>query len=246
MSFYVVTQAKQCAEVYKNTETLSFEGFVQGLMRTNGNNEHAIELMYKTLPNDKVGFPNPNSESLGVLAQKMHIHQLHPGNNQLVLLQKKVLDWINRQLVTEKIPGLSDCAVTKTKDSTQIEVSLYEWTSDLFVQLGQEVYFGDKLVEAKPDVHRSFLVFDELIWKILYQYPGFLSRDMAAGRSEVVAALAKYLRMPKGDRSDAAWIISAMEDEMASLGVGVEDMAIIIFHLYIAYVPLFRELFATY
>ncbi|KAJ4351428.1 uncharacterized protein N0V89_006770 [Didymosphaeria variabile] len=198
MTFYVVTQAKHSAEVYKNTETLSFEGFVQGLMRINGNNEHAIRVMYNALPSDKQGFPNPHADNLAI------------------------------EVLAET------CNYAVMKDATQIEVPLYQWTSELFVQLGQQVYFGETLAKIDPKVHQSFLVFDELIWKILYQYPSFLSGDMAAGRGEVVAALGKYLRTPKAERSDAAWIISAMEDEMVSLGVGVEDMAIIIFHLYIA------------
>lgn len=81
MTFYVVTQPKHSAEVYRNSETLSFEAFVQGLMRSNGNDENAINTMYSPLPSSKPGFPNPQGTSLGVLAQRMHIHQLHPGEN---------------------------------------------------------------------------------------------------------------------------------------------------------------------
>jgi hypothetical protein len=240
-NFYVITQVKQCAEVYKNSETLSFEGFVQDLMRTNGIKEYAIEVMYKKLPQDKSGFPNPKSESLGVLAQKMHIHQLHPMHDQLILIQKKVQDWINSNLVLEKIPGFSDGAVSVANDAKQVEVSLYHWSSDMFVQLGQDVYFGDTLGKDSPDAYKSFVVFDELIYKALYQYPGFLSKDMAAGRTGLVAAIEKYLRLPKEERRDAAWLISNFEDEMASIDIGVEDMAICIFHLYLAYVLFFQD-----
>ncbi|KAK7959419.1 uncharacterized protein PG986_004273 [Apiospora aurea] len=232
MTFFVVTQAKHCAEVYKNTATLSFEGFVQGLMRINGNSKQAIDVMYADLPSDKPGFANPSGESLGVLAQNMHIHQLHPNGNNLIHLQRKVQIWIDGNLNLGYLLKASTC--TTTQSAAHLEVPLYQWVSGLFVQLGQEVYFGQTLGRVAPGATRAFLVFDELIWKVLYHYPSFLSRDMAAGRAEVVDGLCKYLRTPKEEWSDATWLISAMEDEMRALGVGVEDMAIIIFHLYIS------------
>jgi hypothetical protein len=232
MTFYVVTEARHAAEVFKNTETLSFEGFVQGLMRINGNNEYAIRTMYTPLPSNKPGFPNPHGESLGVLAQKMHIHQLHPGNNELIHLQKKVRVWIDSNLTLSYLRKACPYAVRQS--STHIEIPLYQWTSDFFVRLGQEVYFGEALGKINPRVPQAFMVFDELIWKVLYQYPTFLSHDMATGRAEVVEALCKYLQTPIEERTDATWLISAMEKEMRALGIEAEDMAIIIFHLYIS------------
>jgi len=232
MTFYVVTQAKDSAQVYKNTETLSFEGFVQGLMRINGNNEEAIKTMYTPLPADKLGFPNPTGTSLGVLAQMMHIHQLHPGNNNLIHLQQKVQFWINNNLNLDHLSRV--CTYATFKDETSIEVPLYQWTSDFFVRLGQHVYFGETLAKIHPNLPQAFLEFDERIWKVLYPYPGFLSHDMAAGRAEVVSALCKYFRTPKEERSDAAWLIRAMEEEVTALGIGTEDLSIIVFHLYIA------------
>ncbi|KAK8079210.1 Cytochrome P450 [Apiospora phragmitis] len=187
----------------------------------NGNSKSAIEVMYTNLPNDKPGFSNPLGESLGVLAQKMHIHQLHPNGNNLIHLQRKVQVWIDSHLNMDHLRRVSACTVSQS--ATHIEVLLYQW-----------VYFGKTLGRVAPGATRAFLVFDELIWKVLYHYPSFLSRDMAAGRAEVVDGLCKYLRTPKEERSDATWLISAMEDEMRALGVGVEDMAIIIFHLYIS------------
>lgn len=232
MTFYLVTEVKQSAAVYKNTETLSFEGFVQGLMRTNGNSEHAISTMYADLPRDKAGFPNLQGESLGCLAQKMHIYQLHPGHGNLIHLQQKVRAWIDSRLNLDTFQRACHYAVSQS--SRHVEVPLYQWASKLFVQLGQEVYFGATLGKIDPEVPNNFLIFDELIWKVLYQYPGFLSQDMARGRAKVVAALTQYFQKPRAERDDAAWLIKAMEDEMRALGVGVEDMAIIVFHLYIA------------
>lgn len=70
---------------------------------------------------------------------------------------------------------------------------------------------------------------------MLYQYPGFLSSDMSVPRARVIASLDKYLQVPQERAGDAAWLVNAMEDEMRAVGVQGENLAIVIFHLYLAY-----------
>ncbi|TGJ81870.1 hypothetical protein E0Z10_g6893 [Xylaria hypoxylon] len=231
MTFYVVTQVKHSAEVYRNSETLSFEEFVQGLMRTNGNDENIIKSMYTALPADKAGFPNPLGESFGVLARRMHAYQLHPGKN-LTALQKQVQGWVDRHL------NLIDLAVypsAVSKCHTSIEVPLYQWCSETFIQLGQDVYFGETLSQIDPELPVAFIAFDELIWKMLYQYPSFMSADMITPRGQVIASLNKYFHVPQKERSGgAAWLINTMEDEMRAIGVEGDNLAVVVFHLYLA------------
>ncbi|KAI0885806.1 putative cytochrome p450 [Annulohypoxylon maeteangense] len=232
MTFYVVTQAKHSAEVYKSTDTLSFEDFVQGLMRTNGNDLDVIKVMYSPLSIDKAGFPNPQGDSLGVLAQKMHIHQLHPGQNLLVL-QKRVQTWIHGHLSLRVLHDT--CTYASPKGLASIELPLYQWCSEYFVRLGQQVYFGEILDKIDPGLPSAFLEFDELIWKMLYQYPSFLSHDMSKPRSRIIASLNRYFRIPRSQREDgAAWLINTMEDEAKSLGIDDDNLAVLVFHLYFA------------
>jgi hypothetical protein len=231
-TFYAVTDAKQSAEVYKNTNSLSFEEFVQKLMRTNGNDEATIKNIYSPLPTDKSGFPNPEGLSLGVLAQRMHVHQLHPGEN-MAILQRKAQHWINNNLRFNSFA--KQCGYAASKSSDFIQLPLYEWTSDYFVRLGQYVYFGDVLHQINPDCATDYIVFDEVIWKMLYGYPSFLCRDMIVPRNRMMASLKAYFQLPSAHRRDqAAWIINAMEDEMRAIGVDDENLAIVVFHLYFA------------
>ncbi|KAF2730929.1 putative cytochrome p450 [Polyplosphaeria fusca] len=230
-TFYIATQAKHSAQVYKNTETLSFESFVQTLMKANGNDDDVINAMYSALPVDKRGFPNPQGESLGVLAQKMHIHQLYPSEN-LVALQHQVKTWIDSYLDIDFLKA--ECSHGYSKNS-HIELPLYQWCSNAFVRMGQHVYFGETLDNIDPGLPSAFLEFDERIWKMLYQYPGFLSRDMSVPRTRVITSLRQYFQVPRKERvGKVAWLIDAMEDEMRALGIDDENLAILMFHLYFA------------
>lgn len=213
------------------TSWLSFESFVQTLMKTNGNDDRVISAMYSALPTNKRGFPNPHGDSLGVLAQKMHIHQLYPSEN-LVALQHEVKNWIASYLSFDVLQ--TECSHTSSQ-SLRVQLPLYQWCSNTFVRLGQHVYFGETLNSIDPGLPTAFLEFDERIWKMLYQYPGFLSRDMSVPRKRVVASLRRYFQMPREERAvKIAWLIDAMEDDMRALEIDDENLAILMFHLYFA------------
>ncbi|GAW20264.1 hypothetical protein ANO14919_097650 [Xylariales sp. No.14919] len=229
--FYVITQAKQSAEVYKNTETLSFEDFVQTLMKSNGNSDDVITTMYSALSTEKTGFPNPQGESLGVLAQKMHIYQLHPGDN-LIFLQKRAQKWIDSKVT---VGAIQKSCLYGSQVGSSMELPLYQWCSDYFIKLGQNIYFGDILRSIDPELPDVFLEFDERIWKMLYSYPNYLSHDMSNPRARVIETLKKYFEVPKSQRRDqAAWLINAMEDEIGALGINSDNLAVLVFHLYFA------------
>lgn len=62
-----------------------------------------------------------------------------------------------------------------------------------------------------------------------------MSSDMTMPRTKVIASLKKYFEVPQTERSDGtAWLINAMENEMRALGVDNGNLAVVIFHLYLA------------
>ncbi|KID66300.1 Cytochrome P450, partial [Metarhizium hybridum] len=168
--------------------------------------------------------------SLGLKCSVMHAHPLHPGAN-LAFLQEKVQKWLNCHVHPKEI-----CAKPTATSSghKSVEVPFYQWCLKYLIQLGQDIYFGEMLARIDPTLPSAFFLFDELIWKMLYQYPGFLSLDMSVPRARVIASLDKYLQVPQERAGDAAWLVNAMEDEMRAVGVQGENLAIVIFHLYLA------------
>ncbi|KAH0592041.1 hypothetical protein MHUMG1_10252 [Metarhizium humberi] len=213
-TFYVVTQVKQSDEVYRNTEAVSFDDFVQGLMRNNGNGEEAIKAVFTALPVDKAGFPNPRGESIGRLASVMHAHQL---------LRAPI--WLNLREAHGHFVRPQECRSAAL--SVVFEIFYPARTGHLL--------WRDAGEDRSHASIRIFFLFDELIWKMLYQYPGFLSSDMSVPRARVIASLDKYLQVPQERAGDAAWLVNAMEDQMRAVGVQGEILAIVLFHLYLAF-----------
>ena len=90
---YLITTSEYVSKTYNNTIQLSFNVFVQQLMRWSGNSEDCEQLMYRPSLQieGKVGFPNPNTKPLGTLSRDLHIHKLFP-RDELSRLLKRFVD----------------------------------------------------------------------------------------------------------------------------------------------------------
>lgn len=185
--------------------------------------------MYTPLPKDKEGFPNPHEKPLATLARGMHIHQLYPGE-RLDFLEKQFLTWFDNHLNIEELEKACPYSISST--DTAITLPLMEWCSDGFTRAGQKAYFGDALARIDPTLTKTFIVFDELSWQVLYQYPDFLAREMKQARDTITRALLKYIQLPQSHRSGDAWFTKAMENEMRALNICEEDIARMLVTIY--------------
>ncbi|ROT42880.1 putative cytochrome P450 oxidoreductase [Sodiomyces alkalinus F11] len=229
MKTYVLTRAEDVAEAYRNVKTLSYEEFVQAMMRILGNSELSVKAMFTPLPKDKSGFPNPHGKSLGILFREMHIHQLFPGKH-LDFLEDRFHEYFDEHLHLEKLNEGCHYALEKTAGS--IVVPLTQWCSDYFVRGGQHAYFGPRLADIDTGLTDAFIVFDELSYQVIYQYPSFLAKEMRTSRDRILQGFRKYLQVPKEERVGDAWFVKAMEDELRAVGMNDEDMAIATLTIY--------------
>ena len=232
MKTYVLTKPKDVEDAYRNNETLSYEVFVQEMMHILGNSKDSVQKMFSPLPKDKKGFPNPHGKPLGILFRQMHIHQLFPGEN-LTFLETRFYEFFDKHLHLKQLQ--QTCPYASSQSPESIVLPLTQWCSDYFVKGGQSAYFGHKLAEIDPTLTDAFIVFDELSYQVIYQYPRFLAQEMQSARDRVLVGLKKYLQLPHEDRSDDAWFVKAMETEMRAIGMSADDMAIATMTIYWAY-----------
>lgn len=232
MKTYVLTKAEDVGDVYRNTDTLSFEEFVQAMMKILGNSDPCIKTMFTRLPKDKPGFPNPHGKSMGILFREMHIHQLFPGDN-LTFLETSFHGFFDRHL---RHDALLQLPYATPDTSSSIVVPLVQWCSDFFVKASQEAYFGPKLAELDPHLTDHFIIFDELSYQIIYQYPHFLAGKLQRSRDSILTGFKTYLQLAPEQRTGDAWFIKAAEAEMRRLDLSSQDMSIALLAFYWAYV----------
>ena len=200
----MLTKASDVAEAYRHIKALSFNVFVQEILKTAGNSPFWVETMYRPLPAHKAGFPNPNSKPLATLARDMHLQQLYPGK-YLDKLGQHFDKWFDRHLHVDTI--LRNCAYARASEDNSIVVPLMVWCSDTFTRAGQEAYFGPLLERIDAEITWKFLEFDELSYQIQFQYPKWLSTKMRKAKEALVKDLMVYFDTPQGQRHGDAWFV---------------------------------------
>ena len=225
----MITKSTDVAEAYRNIETLSFNVFVQEMLKTAGCSPFCVKAMYTPLAANKAGFPNPHSKPLATLARAMHHKQLYPGKD-LDILSQNFDKFFNRRLNVQNI--FHDCPYAEPGENNSVVMPLMVWCSDFFARAGQEAYFGPLLEKIDPDMTQKFLQFDDLSYQIQFQYPKWLSTKMHTAKDELVEDLMVYFGTPQAERHGDAWFVKAMEDEMRALKLSVYDMSVLMLTIY--------------
>lgn len=232
MTTYVLTRAEDVAAVYRNNDTFSYEEFVQSMMKILGNSNSCVRDMFEPLPKNKQGFPNPQGKCLGILFRDMHIHQVFPGHH-LRGLERRFARFFDANLSLNRLTGMNYASLQdKSSLGGSVVVPLVKWCSDYFTRAGQDAYFGPKLAEIGPSLADDFLIFDELSYQVIFQYPSAFAREMLAAKGRILVIFEHYLRLSADERRGDSWFVKASEAEMRELGLSAHDMAIAIMTIY--------------
>lgn len=230
--FYILTSPQDIAKAYQNTISLSFDGFMHDAMV--GFNLSPITIQKLWLP-PKDGFdapiPNPEQKCLAHLMRDLHRQQLHPGEHQLIL-SLKFQNFIDQSLSWDVLKATSRPGYIVSSCDSSVTLSLKGWCGDVLLNAATRAFFGEALLEVAPDVFRDFFLFDDNSWMLLYNYPGFLARDMNRGKDASVAALIKYFGLPKEQREDNAYFVRTAEKALRDLYVSNRDIATIFLMVY--------------
>lgn len=167
------------------------------------------------------------------LCRDYQLQQLTPGSG-LDGLVRPALQRLKHSMSYQTILARGERWYATASSCTKgaVQVSLYQWVSDVFIEMGTNAYFGRLLQEIEPDLTKTFMLFEGLSWQAMYQYPRYLCGDMVHAKEKLQDAMAKYFSASKQERSDQSWFICKIEEEMNRLEISTDDRAIFFFQLY--------------
>lgn len=234
---YFVSRAEDVSEAYRNTRTLTVDEFYRRVFLSMGTSKASVDQAFAPLPEDIKDPDNVQRKPVAQLAREMQITQLQPGPG-LDALEDVELAYLERHIQADAVrmsryryDGLLGGETAGATGS--VELSLWRWCADITVRAAQGAFFGSALDRIDPDLPERFMEFDDLGWKLLYQFPDFMARDTIVKRDTLRAALTTFYNLPREERNDAkAWVIEATEDKLRALGLPTEDVASIILILY--------------
>ncbi|KAK4197159.1 Abscisic acid 8'-hydroxylase 4 [Triangularia verruculosa] len=223
--WYVLTKAEDVTATYR-MEHLSYDIFAVEVMRMIGVSEDGITKAFDTTS-------HPSKKHLVRLCKEYQLEQLSPGNRLEHLVESSII-LMNSHLNISTIlaRGQNWYATQPNPSSPAITVSLYQWISDLFIDLGTRAYFGPHLLSLEPGLIPTFMSFESLSWQAMYQYPRLLSTSMIAAKEKLVFAMQSFFSTPPAHRPETSWFISQIEAETTRLAISPSDSAIFFFQLF--------------
>ncbi|RYP10555.1 hypothetical protein DL765_008059 [Monosporascus sp. GIB2] len=228
--WYIITKAQDVTSTYRIDDgSLSYDIFAVEVMRMVGISEEGIHKAFQTQDDEKDDSKRARYTHLVRLCKDYQLEQLSPGN-RLDQLVGPAIELFKLHMNVEWIASRSWYAFLT--DGSCVNVSLYQWLSDVFIDFGTKAYFGKLLQEVEPDTTRTFMAFEALSWQAMYQYPRFLCGEMIRAKAKLQKAMTEYFAAPKERRTDASWFISKIEEEMDRLKIGAADRAIFFFQLF--------------
>ena len=232
---YVLTSPQDVGDSFRNTRSLSYDQFVEDLIRLIGVSDHGLKIMYRKFAPGEHIFrqPNPQQKCLAHLTVDFHKHQLLPGE-KLLVLSDKFLHYLDVSLRWEK---MDQKYVLEEIRESQRHLSLLSWCSEILVRAGTDLFFGEHLLHMNPTLPKSFHEFDKNSWMLLYRYPEFLSRCMSSPLKEIRSTLTDYFKLPESQRPGATWFVQTLEAEQRVLGMTDEDIAASMILIYWVFVP---------
>ncbi|KAL9122048.1 MAG: hypothetical protein Q9187_001395 [Circinaria calcarea] len=163
----------------------------------------------------------------GHFGERLCRQQLLPGK-EFQILQASLITKIHESLQWSR---MSEKIIVSSTKGTRT-VSLLSWCRDVLLDSATRAFFDQRLMQIDPCLFESFYTFDEMSWKLHFNYPRFLATKMYAAKDRIIDALVVYFKLPKSDRQGESWLINALEIEMRNLGIGDRDIAAIIMPLY--------------
>src|SRR4051794_6352247 len=76
-----------------------------------------------------------------------------------------------------------------------------------------------------PHLIKAFRQWERTNWKFMFQLPEFISKNMMAGRDEIIHTFVLYFRLPPEERKDCGYFMKPAEKMVRDLGCNEQHMA---------------------
>lgn len=219
---YVVTLPEDISAVYKNPQSLTFDGYVKDMYAGFGMSSTGIEKMFAPVEGSF-----QTDKNTGLTVQK-HAHfgtgvqreQLHPGQH----LENLVSVFLTHIKLQMNWGNISTSVVVQSSSEKKV-VLLRNWVADVLGRATVEAFFGKDLLESESTLLDDFHAFDANSWMLLYQYPRMFAKPMYEALDKGADTFTRYFELPSEQRQ-ACHYIRTVEVKQRKAGMTSRDIAI--------------------
>ena len=228
--FCFITNPKDVLEVYRKTNALTHDVFLNDLMLQFNVSKRTRELIFSQPDASGQGLqlvsPNPYHRSLARLTVDIFREQMAPGPklHRLGETTKSLLEPLTRW------SNMKSSWYTIRDEGNYRDISLLHWCEEVMLKTASRTLFGEALDRVAPRIMEHFLQFDSLSFCALFQFPHCLSKllGMIGARDRMTADVFRYVSLPLSERSDRNWLIDQLETEFINLGFDNHNIATLV------------------
>ncbi|KAH8700864.1 putative cytochrome P450 [Talaromyces proteolyticus] len=225
-SIYLLTNPKDVAEVYRHEDTLSRDMVVKDLYSRTGISMAKVERLLvanSESPHNK-GLPRPLHYV--DIAMEYFRRELSPGEPLDRFVDEAALPAILKAFDFGRTHAHS--AILHNNGDSLV-VSLEHLCIEALINGVIDTYYGPSLRKVNPDFVHSFMMWERVNWKYIFQLPGFLSKDMLDAKSDLVDTFVTYFEMDRAERGCGNFFVDSVEDTLREAGMGNEEVGRIFF-----------------
>lgn len=163
---------------------------------------------------------NPRQKCYMHLQSDWFKKQLLPGEN-LTQLQDDYAYHLDRVMHLDKFKGHF---VASHQSDSQVTISLGRFTRHVLSHCAFRAFFGEALFDLEPNFAKIYQTWEDDSWKVFYNYPYILAKDLHDARIRAIDTLARYYQLPN-DARKPCWLFGVMNSELEAIGFSSTDRA---------------------
>ena len=232
----ILTSNRDVAAAWKDTAALTFDPFVQQLMTLLSMSKETQKTLFKDEPET---FMPAEKKSESLLLKNNPLHQAfyhlqmewvkqQLSSDMLTDIGNNFMGYINQSLRMDSFSSSVVYASTPVEKS----ISLKKMVRYCLVSSATKAFFGPQMQEVDPRFLEYYFNFEEAAWKMFYQYPRLLARDLYGAAEGILSTMTRYYDGPGSANTELVWTFKTIEAEMRHLGLPSRDIAIMTFMLF--------------
>lgn len=218
---YIITSPKDISSVYKNSQLLTFDGFIKDMYGNFRMSATGIAQIFEPVSSKDGKASSPLGQQYAHIGTGVQREQLHPGDN-LDKLINTYISHIKQQMNWAKVP--KSCLIQALPGKKV--VSIRNWCADVLGQATTQAFFGSILLEHNSQLLEDFHTFDSNSWKFLYRYPRAFAKPMFEAIEKGTEAFTRYFQLPTEKRNQMCHYVKTVEAKQRRAGMSDRDIAI--------------------
>lgn len=229
---YILTSPDDVDAAYKNNTTLSWDLYLNDLLKGFGVRGKALKLAWHRPTNGDASYMHPHSKnlthkSLVHFIEEIYQQQLLPGPN-LNVIGQSYLARLDDTLRWDRIIG--SYVISRTEK--QKRLSLKKFCRNLMIDGITSSLFGGMLQKIDPNVAQDMITFNDYAWLLVFGFPDVVCPKLAGSRNRLMSALKIYMNTPEEQKEGESFAIRNVLNEQAVTGIDEQSRLAMLLMIY--------------